>query len=271
MGDLGMDLENQQDYEKFKGLFFRLTGINLSLYKEEQMKRRLNTFRLKKDMPTFVDFYQAMKLSDQLLGEFLSRMTINVTEFFRNPSRWEVLDRKMAILAQKKRKISVWSAACSTGEEAYSLAILLQRHLPTENLSITATDIDQEVLRKAEEGRYLETGVASVPAVERQRFFTKKGLFYTVDPLLKKSIRFLHQDLLHDPAPGFFDLVVCRNVLIYFTEEGKNLIYRKISDSLNSGGLLFVGSTEQIFHPEVLNLQPSDTFFYKKLGSDGAR
>ncbi|WP_100488105.1 CheR family methyltransferase [Sporolactobacillus pectinivorans] len=259
-----MDNSSDQDYEQFKTMFFRLTGINLSLYKEEQMKRRLNTFRIRKNMPDFISFFSEMRKSDELLKEVLSRMTINVTEFYRNLPRWTILEKKIQKLAEHKENISIWSAACSTGEEPYSLAMLLRKYVPDSRFSIVASDIDNDVLEKASEGRYLERAVAGLPPDDLQNYFVHDGLFYSASQTLKKSIRFIRHDLLSDPVPSHFDLVVCRNVLIYFTDGGKNIIYHKLSDSLKDGGILFVGSTEQIFHPETYQLKPEETFFYRK-------
>ncbi|TGA98126.1 protein-glutamate O-methyltransferase CheR [Sporolactobacillus shoreae] len=259
-----MNSSSDQDYGQFKTLFFRLTGINLSLYKEEQMKRRLTTFRVKKNMPDFNALMAEMKKSDKLLNEFLSRMTINVTEFYRNQSRWDILEEKIKKLAAQKKQITIWSAACSTGEEPYSLAMLLRKYFPEDRFMITASDIDREVLQKASEGRYLERAVSPLQPDMLKQYFEKDGMFYSVSTLLKKSIRFVQHDLLSDPAPGSFDLIVCRNVLIYFTDEGKDIIYSKLGGSLKDGGILFVGSTEQIFHPERYRLRSEETFFYKK-------
>ncbi|GGL47078.1 CheR family methyltransferase [Sporolactobacillus putidus] len=258
-----------QDYEQFKNLFFQLTGIDLSLYKEEQMKRRLNTLRVRKGMPSFVTFFQEMRKSEPMFSEFLAKMTINVTEFFRNRQRWDILENKIRQYCVNRRSLQVWSAACSTGEEAYSLAMILSKFLPDGRFSITASDIDQAVLEKAREGRYLGRAVESLTPEERSRYFRKDGLFYCVDAKLKQSIRFIRHDLLSDPAPGKFDLVVCRNVLIYFTEEGKKRIYHKLSHSLKENGILFVGSTEQIFHPETYQLRSAETFFYEKSDIEG--
>ncbi|RYM05394.1 protein-glutamate O-methyltransferase CheR [Sporolactobacillus sp. THM7-7] len=254
-----------QDYEQFKQMFMNLTGIDLSLYKEEQMKRRLNTLRLKRQIPTFVSYYLQMKKSDELLQECLNRITINVTEFFRNRQRWDVLEGKLIRSFLQKKHVSVWSAACSTGEEAYSLAILLSKHFSPDRFSIVATDVDRTVLQKAAEGKYVTGALKSVTAQERRQYFLREGLFYRIDERLKRSIRFMRHDLLAEPSPGLFDLVVCRNVLIYFTNEGKNRIYQKLSDALKTNGILFVGSTEQIFQPKTYHLKAAETFFYEKI------
>lgn len=259
-----MTVDRDQDYEQFKAGFLQLTGINLSLYKEEQMKRRLNSFRARKHFPDLAALCFEMGQSDELLNQVLSRMTINVTEFFRNAARWQTLEEKIRRIAGKKKALSVWSAACSTGEEPYSLAILIGKYLPADRYRILATDIDREVLQQAETGNYLEQAVACFSPEERHHYFTASGLIYQIRPELKGSVQFFRHDLLRDPAPGRFDLIVCRNVLIYFTEEGKSLIYQKFGDSLSDEGVLFVGSTEQIFRPDVYGLKSEEAFFYRK-------
>lgn len=256
-----------QDYEQFKRLFFQLTGINLSLYKEEQMKRRLNSLRLRKEIPSFVDYFHQLKDNKHLLDEFLSRMTINVTEFFRNRSRWDILAGKIQALVSSGKRLNVWSAACSTGEEPYSLALLLSKYMPQLNFSIVATDIDRRVLDQARTGAYLEKAIELLNQDERRQF-TQKGMLYYVNPRLKQTIQFLQHDLLRDPSPGTFDLIVCRNVLIYFTEDGKKKIYHKFSDALQPNGILFVGSTEQIFNASTYHLRSTETFFYEKTNNE---
>ncbi|WP_010631662.1 CheR family methyltransferase [Sporolactobacillus vineae] len=259
-----MESDRNQDYEQFKERFFRLTGINLSLYKEEQMKRRLNSFRARKQFPDLVALADGMEQSGELLDQVLSRMTINVTEFFRNASRWQILEDKIKGIAARKENLTVWSAACSTGEEPYSLSMLIGKYFSGNHYRIVATDIDREVLRQAEAGIYQQQAVSGFSAEEQQQFFTIKGPFYRIRPELKRSVRFLRHDLLRDPAPGRFDVIVCRNVLIYFTEEGKSLIYQKFGHALNQGGILFVGSTEQIFRPDIFGLASAESFFYRK-------
>lgn len=260
---------SSEDYEQFKKSFMRLTGIDLSLYKEEQMKRRLKTLLLKRQMSSFKMYYEHLCRSQEMLEECLNRITINVTEFFRNRPRWEVLENKLSEAFAAKRRLTVWSAACSTGEEPYSIAMMLAKHLPLDNFSIIATDVDRQVLKKAEEGRYSERALASLTLDEKQRFFQKDGPVYAIGERLKKTIVFKYNNLLSDPAPGQFDVIVCRNVLIYFTEEGKQTIYQKMARALKEGGILFVGSTEQIFHPENYALKSAETFFYEKTKAEG--
>jgi chemotaxis protein methyltransferase CheR len=228
------------------------------------MKRRLDAFRVRKQFPDLAALSEGMERSGELLDQVLSRMTINVTEFFRNASRWKILERKIKEMAARKRELTIWSAACSTGEEPYSLAMLMGNYFPGNRYKIVATDIDRKVLRQAAAGIYTQQAVAGFTPEQQQRFFTARGSFYQIRPELKQKVQFRRHDLLRDPAPGRFDVIVCRNVLIYFTEEGKSLIYQKFGRSLNEGGLLFVGSTEQIFRPDRYGLASVESFFYRK-------
>lgn len=253
------------DYAKFIELIRNKTGIDLSQYKEKQMKRRLTTLRMKRGFKTFTDYYHAILKDENLYHEFLDRMTINVSEFYRNKKRWDVLEEQIIPgLLKNSRQLKVWSAACSTGEEPYTLAMILSKFMPVSEISILATDIDEHVLNMARKGTYTEKSLKEIPREMLDNYFIKDGNFYHVDSKLKKCVTFKKHNLLADPYSQSFDLIVCRNVLIYFTEEAKAKVYQKFSDSLNPGGILFVGSTEQIFNPGRYGFETAATFFYRK-------
>lgn len=255
----------QQDYEIFISKIYEKTGINLSLYKEAQMKRRLTSLYQKKGFSSFQDFYQGLDKDRQLLNEFLDRMTINVSEFYRNAKRWEVLDQTiLPELLSKNPNPKIWSAACSTGEEPYTLSMVLSKHIPLSRIQILATDIDENVLAKARHGVYSERALNEAPKDMVNKFFKKEGPYYTVADEIKRTVTFKKQNLLADRYDGPFDLIVCRNVLIYFTEDAKESIYHKFSSALRQGGILFVGSTEQIFNPGTYDFETAETFFYRK-------
>ncbi|MDO3679169.1 CheR family methyltransferase [Paenibacillus ehimensis] len=240
------------------------TSIDLSQYKEAQMKRRLTTLRMKKGYSTFASFFEAMTKDKELFYEFLDRMTINVSEFWRNPNRWEVLEQKfLPDMLRKSRKVKCWSAACSTGEEPYTLAMILAE-LNAQDSVVLATDIDEGALEKAKKAVYSDRSVRDVPAKYLQKYYRQENLTYHIADSLKKSIRFQKQNLLVDTFDTGFDLIVCRNVMIYFTEEAKHLLYHKFANALKPGGILFVGSTEQIFSPAQYGLESAETFFYRK-------
>lgn len=256
------------DYREFIDRVDRRHDIDLSLYKEAQMKRRITTLRNKRGFSSYVRYFEAMNKDSELMKEFIDRLTINVSEFFRNKKRWDVLKNSVIPeLTKDKSRIRIWSAACSTGEEPYSLAILFKEYFPTINVEILATDIDEAALQKAEKAEYTEQALKEVPPVLKERYFTYENGLYKLDPLLKQSITFKKHNLLADRYPSSYDLIVCRNVLIYFTDEAKEQIYSGFSETLLKGGVLFVGSTEQIFTPEKYDFQLLDTFFYQKAKS----
>jgi len=244
----------------------QLTGIDLALYKEEQMKRRLTSLKNKYGANTFKEYFDMLQKTPQLLEECLDRMTINVSGFFRNKQRWSILENEiLPELIQKRRgKLKIWSAACSTGEEPYTLSIVLSRLLPMNAYEILATDIDDKALQKAQDGLFDERSFQECTSAEKTAFFTQEGKYYRIKPPYQLPIRFKKHNLLKDIYETSFDLIVCRNVLIYFTEDAKNQIYQKFSASLKPGGYLFVGSTEQIFHPQSYHFQPVTTFFYQR-------
>ncbi|WP_080874370.1 CheR family methyltransferase [Oceanobacillus timonensis] len=255
----------KDDYDLMKQKVHQSLQLNLSLYKEAQMKRRITTLRDKHGFKSYVDYFTACQKDAAFLEEFTEKLTINVSEFYRNPNRWDVLQKKIIPeLIKNKRKLTIWSAACSTGEEPYSLAMMLEEHFPDLNYQIRATDFDQAVLNAAKQGNYQERALKELPAALKKKYFTSNGTIFQVDPSLRKHIRFERHNLLEDRYPKEVDLIVCRNVLIYFTEEAKKNIFRHFQQSLVTGGCLFVGSTEQIFNAGEYGFYLEDSFFYRK-------
>ncbi|GAB7387512.1 protein-glutamate O-methyltransferase CheR [Bacillaceae bacterium] len=256
---------SDKDYLDFVTSVKQKIGIDLSQYKEAQMKRRLTSLRTKHGYDTFAAFFEALLRDRNLMQEFLDRITINVSEFFRNPSRWEVLAAKIVpALLQERKRLKIWSAACSTGEEPYSLVMLLTDFLPLSEIRVFATDIDERAIARAQEGVYGPRALQDCPRKYVQRFFTLENGLYRIAEEIKRCVVFRRHDLLTEPFDTNYDLIVCRNVMIYFTEEAKDNLYRKFSRALRPGGVLFVGSTEQIFHCAKYELDTLDTFFYQK-------
>ncbi|MFF2482163.1 CheR family methyltransferase [Paenibacillus sp. NPDC058071] len=260
-------MSDDRDFALFIERIKGKTHIDLSQYKEAQMKRRLTTLRQKHGFGTFDLYWQALEQNRGLLNEFLDRMTINVSEFYRNPNRWDVLQKRFLpeMLQQTDGKLNLWSAACSTGEEPYTLAMILSELGVFGKTTILATDLDTNVLQKAMEGIYLERSLRDVPAACKQTYFKEQDGAFAVSDKLKEHIRFKQQNLLYDSFGDSYDLIVCRNVMIYFTEEAKHLLYHKFAKALKPGGLLFVGSTEQIFTPAQYGFETADTFFYRRV------
>lgn len=254
------------DYTEFKKQILALTGIDLNAYKETQMKRRIDTIIRKNGCDGYQEYLSKIKTDKNLYEAFVNYLTINVSEFFRNPTQWTVLEQDIIpMLLKGKNSIKIWSAACSTGDEPYSIAMVMSKILPLHQIKIMATDIDKEALKKAQEGLYIDKSIANVPKAFQDKYFTKKDRMYQINDEIKRCVSFSQHNLLKDPYPNNVDLIVCRNVLIYFTEEAKNNIYKKFSNALSKDGILFVGSTEQIIMSQSYGLSPYKMFFYQKI------
>ena len=254
-------------YEDFKKEFRVLSGIDLSSYKESQMKRRIDNFVTKNHCQGYVDFFNELKKDAELYDMFITYLTINVSEFYRNPSQWDVMERQIIpeLIGKFGKNLKIWSAACSTGDEPYSLVMALSRHLPLNQIKITATDLDKQVIAKAKTGLYNEKSVAAVPADLKKKFFTKIGPSYQISDEIKSRVEFKEHNLLKDTYPTNYHMIVCRNVLIYFTEEAKDEVFVKFQQSLSRGGVLFIGSTEQIINYKEIGLERKNSFFYEKV------
>ncbi|HCJ09158.1 MAG: protein-glutamate O-methyltransferase CheR [Lachnospiraceae bacterium] len=255
------------DYENFKKDVYQLTNINLSLYKERQMKRRIESLMKRKGYTTFDTYFAAMKKDSALLRAFVSYLTINVSEFYRNPKQWELFENQMIPYLEKRfgKQIHIWSAACSTGDEPYTIAMILARHFPLNQIKIYATDIDEDVLAFAKEGIYSERSLERLPKDLLQKHFTKQGKDYQINADLKACVEFRKHNLLEDRYPTGMHMIVCRNVVIYFTDEAKDGVYKKFHNTLVKDGILFIGSTEQIIHSKEIGFDSVDSFFYKKV------
>jgi len=256
------------DYEGFKKVILDLTTIDLNSYKEKQMKRRIDSLIRKNGYDTYDEYVKVIKVNTILYSEFINYLTINVSEFYRNPEQWRVLESEIIpILIKKFKEVRVWSSACSTGDEPYTLVMVLNKFIPLNNIKILATDIDNGALEKAKAGIYSSKSLENLPEEFKRKFFTQSGDTYKVTDELKRCVEFRRHNLLRDAYPQDLNLIVCRNVLIYFTEEAKVDIYKKFNRSLVNEGILFVGSTEQIILANKYNLKPVRTFFYVKDGN----
>jgi chemotaxis protein methyltransferase CheR len=253
------------DYEGFKLEIMKMADINLSLYKEKQMKRRIDSLIKKNSYEQYDEYVKALKGNMPLFNEFINFLTINVSEFYRNPEQWDILKNDVfPLLLKGSKRLKIWSAACSTGDEPYTLVMVLNEFIPLKNIKIIATDIDKEALRKAKEGIYTVKSLEKLPKDYIDKYFTKKGELFEISNDVKSQVEFSRHNMLKEPFPSGCDLIVCRNVLIYFTEEAKASIYAKFNKALNKNGILFVGSTEQIIMSSRYSMTPYKTFFYIK-------
>ena len=160
--------------------------------------------------------------------------------------------------------LKIWSAACSTGDEPYSLVMALSKHMPLSKIKIYATDLDKVVIEKAKAGLYSAKSIESVPADLKKKYFTQIGPSFKIADEVKACVEFKEHNLLKDTYPQNYDFIVCRNVLIYFTEEAKDEVFVKFLKSLKPGGVLFIGSTEQIVNYKALGYNRKSSFFYER-------
>lgn len=255
------------EYALFTGKIKQLTGVDLSSYKERQMKRRIESQMNRRGFQSFLAYYDLLAADKQALNEFLDRITINVSEFFRNSERWQVLEQKVIpelLRRNPANNLKFWSAACSTGEEPYSLAMLMRGSFPSTRFNILATDIDMGVMQRAQAAVYPAAQASQIPPKFRSQYIIEREGTFEIAPAIRSTIEFRSHNLLADSFPMGLDLIVCRNVMIYFTDDIKDRLYRHFAASLVPGGVLFVGSTEQMFRPRDYGFQIFDSFFYQR-------
>ena len=254
------------EFDEFHKWVHKELGIDLTAYKPEQLNRRINSLMGRIGVKNLQEYTDLIKNDDEQRQKFLDFITINVTEFFRNPELFnevEILIRDK-LLAERKN-IKIWSAACSIGCEPYSLAIILKRLKAEKRATILATDIDNTILGKAKEGKYTDAEVKNVSKDDLNKYFVEENKKYLINNEIKSVVTFKKHDLICDNYDRNFDLIVCRNVVIYFKNDIKKLIYNKFSASLNLGGLLFVGATESIYNYKEFGLEKVSTFVYRKV------
>lgn len=258
-------------YAQVKSSVKRTLKIDLENYKDEQMKRRLDSWLARSKAATWNDYFYLLSRDSVELERFRNYLTINVTEFFRDQARWDSLRQeilpyliKNAVENRSFGGLKLWSAGCSIGTEAYSLALMMAETYPSHQYTLLATDLDWGALLKARAGGpYTQDDLRNLTVAQRQKNISPAPPYY-VSERLKKNIRFEEQDLLIDSFENNFDLIVCRNVVIYFTAEAKDKLYAKFNAALRPGGVLFVGGTEIISGIAKYGFENFGISFYRK-------
>jgi chemotaxis protein methyltransferase CheR len=261
------------DYPAFCDAVRRLCGIDLSQYRRAQMERRIRTFAERRGTPGLSAYLPRLRQDAAELDAFLDRVTINVSQLWRNPDQWERLERIVLpelLDAPPAGRLRAWSAGCSYGAEAYTLAALT-RHVagathPRARIEITGTDIDKRVVARARRGAFTADDARDAPAALLERFFdaTEDGA-WAARPEIQALATFEVADLLRiPPRPEAYDLVLCRNTVIYFTDEVRDALHAKLVASLRPGGYLVVGATERVADQRALGLHPVHPFTYRK-------
>jgi chemotaxis protein methyltransferase CheR len=241
-------------------------NINLSAYKSNQLHRRINSLMSRVGANSIEEYIELLKKDPAQKQKFLDFITINVSEFFRNPEIFsELRDKLKNELLKNSTSLKIWSAACSIGAEPYSIAMYLDELSPMGKHKIIATDIDNTILDRARIGEYVASEIKNIKKEYLGKYFTEKGDKYIISPKVKSIVTFKKHDLILESYDKDFDLIVCRNVVIYFNQDIKDQIYKKFSQSLKKGGLLFVGATESIYNYRDYGFEKASTFIYRKM------
>ncbi len=255
------------NFQEFKEKVSREIGMNLASYKEKRVKRRTNNFMKKHNIPDYKAGLKKIKREQKFRQQFLEHMTINTSEFFRNPANFDYLKNTiLPELFKKNRKVKIWSAASSNGCEAYTIAIILKEMgIKANQFELKATDIDPSILKEARRARYKDNALKKMDDSLINRYFTKAGKYYQLKKEITQTVNFSHLDLLKDSYDDNINLILCRNVFIYFTKKVKNNLTLKLSSALAKEGILFLGNTEYLLNPEKFNLEKVHTSFYRKI------
>jgi len=254
-----MDAMSKKEFERFRSLVYERLGISLSDQKVSLLQSRLGKLARTKGMREYGELYDYFLShgGQEADHELEDAVTTNVTSFFREAQQWVYLKEYLQNLRESRvRKLRIWSAACSTGEEPYSIAMFLKEHLPDArewDIRILATDISEEVLKKAMRGVYSDKAVEGVSKAMLGRYFIthkKNGVKeYEIDPALRQMVMFRKFNLVYGDYSMFanpLDIVFCRNVMIYFDKATQRQIDTRLGSLLRPGGLLLIGHSESI-------------------------
>lgn len=237
----------------------RGSGIALQAYKEKCIRRRIAVRMRACGVHSYADYHA---LLDRCPGEYerlRDALTINVTRFYRNAETWELLRRSILpeLLASPDRELWAWSAGCSSGEEAYTLALLGAEHLdgrrrsdPADRLMVDATDVDRDSLARARAARYPLEALAELPADLVRRYFETEGLGRRVVERVRRRVRVRAHDMTAEaPLRRGYHLILCRNVLIYFDRPMQERLFAAFTEALAPDGYLVLGKVETVLGP----------------------
>jgi len=256
-----------EEYTYLKKKIGELTRFDLDNYGSKQMMRRLDAFIVRSKIIGVAQYCKLLERDPEEVEKLQDFLTINVSEFFRDKVPFSLLKEKILPgLLQEKLQLNIWSAGCSNGSEAYSVAILLDRLSPYRTHRILATDIDKNILLQAASGGpYHAPDIRNVPEDLVKKYFKQDGEDYRIIDAIRNKVTFKQHDLTRDPFESNFDLIICRNVVIYFNDEAKKKLRRKFIDALNVNGVLFIGATETMLDALDTGFLRLSPCFYKKV------
>lgn len=251
------EILSEDDFIFFREFIFKVAGISMSDKKQDLIATRIKSYLRNSIYSCFSDYRKALEKSHIESSEiqtFINLLTTNKTDFFREPDHFSFLSKLAAeVPSHRKNHYRVWCCASSTGEEVYTIAMILKRSLPASvDFEILATDIDTAVLTTAKNGVYTNKCLANI-SIDFQDEFIQKGVvkaegWFKIKDSIHRKIHFRQHNLNSSEIPekSVFDIVFCRNVLIYFSPETIEQLTIKLSKTLKSGGYLFIGHSEAI-------------------------
>jgi chemotaxis protein methyltransferase CheR len=253
------------DYVAFCEGLRQICGVDLSQYKRPQMERRLRSFFSRKGIDLLTDCLDALRRDTTELDALLDRVTINVSQLWRHPEQWVRLERDVLPELATAGQVRAWSAGCSYGAEATTLAAVCHQAIPNVRVTITGTDIDKRMIERARAGVFSAEDARGVDINVMQRAFDSVPEGWRAKDVLRRMMTFELGDLLRlrPPAAGR-DLIMCRNTVIYFAEPIRDDLHARLAQALRPGGYLVVGATERVSKPADLGLQMAHPFIYRK-------
>jgi len=270
-------------FKKLGEIIYDRSGIHFPDNKKYVLESRLGRRLQELDIPdydTYIAFLTMGPYQSDEFQEMFNRITINETSFFRNEPQLDAFERKilpeLIEARQQSKRLRIWSAACSSGEEPYTLAIMLHRTLGVRladwRIEILGTDISEKALNVAIDGKYSDYAMRSTPELVRRRFFTKDGPTWVIDPEVQSLVNFeLHnlRDTLAAKRHGTWDVIFCRNVMIYFDQDMRKRVVNMFSSQLAQDGVLFIGHSESLrgLDASFESIDIAQAFCYRKIGS----
>jgi chemotaxis protein methyltransferase CheR len=253
------------DYVSFCDGLREICGVDLSQYKRPQMERRLRSFFARQGIDRLTDSLAELRRDRQGLEALLDRVTINVSQLWRHPEQWTRLEREILPDLGGAGRIRAWSAGCSYGAEAFTLAAVCQKAVSRVATRILGTDIDRRMIDRARQGLFSEDDARGVDRAEMERAFERVPEGWRARPALQRMTVFEIGDLLRmTPRPASQDLILCRNTVIYFAEPIRDALHARLATALRPGGYLVVGATERVSSPGLLGLEIAHPFIYRK-------
>jgi chemotaxis protein methyltransferase CheR len=258
-------LDTHDEYMDFCEGIRRLCQVDLGQYKRGQMERRIRSFASRRGVEELSEYLKLLTARVEELESFLDRMTINVSQLWRNPEQWQAVAGDILPELAERGRIKAWSAGCSYGAEVYTLVAACLEHVPSATVDVRGTDLDARMIERARKGRFSAEDARSAPRHSLERFFEPDGEGWKASASLTRLTSFEVDDLLRMQFPQeAYDFVLCRNTVIYFTDTVRDDLHARLAGAIRPGGYLMIGSTERVSSPPDIGLLPVRPFIYRK-------